>query len=171
MKKYILVFAFILFNCSLSVAQTGFFGQARFNRYGDWGIDVGANFTKVLGIRAGIMTDIDRIGIKDGRDVNAYKEVLGNNYRLSYSIGPMVRCADWLWVSATAGYGEIGTYAYNSLTDVYGISGKIKGLEAGFQLQFRLSVMTFELGYGTIAKSFSLGKPYHDITFGIGIYI
>lgn len=174
MKKFIaILFSITVFilSCSISYAQSGYFGQAKANIYGDWGFDVGVSFTDNFGVRAGLMTDMDRIDVGDGKDTKIFEEVLGNNYRLSYSAGPMFRLAKWMWVSATAGYGEIGTYAYNSMNDLYGISGKIKGLEAGFQIQFRLSSMTLEVGYCTLTDSFALGRPYHDISFGIGVYI
>lgn len=160
-----------MLNSGVSAAQTGYWGQVKADVYGDWGFDVGVSFSDKFGVRAGMMTDFDRIEIGDGKDFNAFNEVLGNNYRLSYSAGPMFRLIKWFWICATAGYGEIGTYAYNSLNDVYGISGKIRGLEAGIQLQFRYKSITFEVGYGTITKSFSVGRPYHDISFGIGMYL
>lgn len=169
----ILLLSMLVSVCSntVSYAQKGFFGQIKADIHGDWGIDLGVSLTERFGLRAGMMTDMDRISLDNGKNIQAFNKAIGNNYRLSYSIGPMLKMTDWLWISATAGYGEIGTYAYNSLSDAYGISGKIKGLEAGFQLQFRLSSFSLEIGYGTLTNSFTLGRPYHDITFGIGVYM
>lgn len=169
----ILFLSVLILTCNVivSFAQGGFWGQVRTNIHGDWGFDLGVSLTEGFGLRAGMMTDFDRKEVKKADDIVAFKKVLGNNYRLSYSIGPMVKIANWLWLSATAGYGEIGTYAYNSLSDVYGISGKIKGLEVGLQLQFRLKLLALEIGYGTLPNSFALGRPYHDVTFGLGIYL
>lgn len=175
MKKIfrkILISVITIICCHIvSYGQNSSFGQIKAGIHGDFGFDLGVSLTERFSLRAGLMTDMDRVSLENGKNIAAFEKVLGNNYRLTYSFGPMVKITDWFWVSATAGYGEIGTYAYNSITDTYGISGKIKGLEAGLQFQFRLSKMCFEVGYGTLPNSFVLGQQYHDLTFGIGICI
>lgn len=174
MRKTILILLVIagcMLNSHGSSAQMGYWGQIKTNIYGDLGADVGVSFSDRFAFRLGLMTDLDRMEVGNGKNIDAYKKVSGNNYRLSYSAGPMMRLVDWLWISATAGYGETGTYAYDSLQNLYGISGKISGFETGLQLQLRFGTVSLEVGYGTIIKSFSLGRPYHDISFGIGIYL
>jgi len=160
----------VCFN-TVSSGQNGMFWQIKADIHGDWGFDFGVSLNERFGLRAGLMTDTDRVSLDNGKNIAAFKEALGNNYRLSYSLGPMIKMTDYLCVSATAGYGEIGIYAYNALSDAYGISGKIKGLEAGLQLQFRLSTFVLEIGYVILPNSFAIGRPYQDITFGIGVYV
>lgn len=128
------------------------------------GFDVGIGINDVIGAKAGMIADIYRPDSKTG----SFEESLGRKYRLSYTAGPYFRITDCFAVSASVGYGEIGTYGYNSQTDQYGIAGKIKGLELGLQLQFMLDGMIFELGYGTLPVSFGLGRPFTDISFGVG---
>lgn len=135
----------------------------------DLGFDIGVTFKDRFGIKAGMMSDIYHPYGDENEVLQDYKDAVGKKYRLSYTAGPMVRLVDWLWLSAVVGYGEYGTYGYSDRLEMYGISGKIKGLEAGAQLRFVFGNYSLEVGYGTIPKGFSLGNPLHDISFGIGM--
>lgn len=146
-----------------SAQDSGYF-LMKSNINGNLGFDMGVGITDVFGAKAGMMADIYRPDSETG----SYDESLGRKYRLSYTAGPYVKINHCFSVSASAGYGEIGTYGYNALTDQYGIAGKIKGLEIGLQLQFRTEGVILELGYGTLPISFGLGRPFTDISFGVG---
>lgn len=149
--------------------NVGWYGLIKSNINKDLGFDLGVTFADRFGVKVGIMSDIYRpIGNDDS--IKKYKEAIGKKYRLSYTAGPTVKVIDCLWISASIGYGEYGTYAYSKELDMYGISGKIKGLETGLQLRFSLNMCDVEVGYGTIPKGFSLKKPMHDITLGFGVH-
>ena len=135
----------------------------------DLGCDIGVNFSERFGVKVGMMSDLYHPMGEDHEIIQEYKEALGEKYRLSYTAGPTVKLVDWLWLSGSIGYGEYGTYGYSNRLEKYGISGKIKGLEAGAQLRFVFGLFSIEVGYGTIPKGFSLNNPLHDISFGLGV--
>lgn len=146
-------------------AQDSGYMMIKSNINGNLGADVGISLTGHIGVKAGMMVDLYRPDTDDG----SYKDSLGHKYRLSYTAGPYFKLSEYFAISVSAGYGEIGTYGYNSLTDQYGISGKINGLELGLQLQINLNDVMFEVGYGTLPKSFGLERAFTDISFGIGM--
>lgn len=130
----------------------------------DLGFDVGFRINDALGVKAGMIADTYRPDSENG----SFDESLGHKYRLSYTAGPYFNINDKFHISASAGYGEVGTYGYNALTDQYGIAGKIKGLEIGAHLMLMTDGMVFQLGYGTLPRSFGLGRPFVEISFGVG---
>lgn len=135
----------------------------------DVGFDIGVTFNDIFGVKAGMMSDIYHPHGDEAEVLKGYKEALGKKYRLSYTVGPMLKLADWLWLSAVVGYGEYGTYGYSTKREMYGVSGKIKGLEAGAQLRFVFDDCSVEIGYNTVPKGFSLKRPLHDVSLGVGI--
>lgn len=136
----------------------------------DLGLDVGMTIGDFFGAKVGIMTDIFRPTGDEYEVINQYKKAIGEKYRLSYCCGPMVKVLDCLWLSATAGYGEYGIYGYSANNDMYGISGKICGLEVGAQIAFLFDLYSVELGYSTIPKGFSLNNPLNDVSIGFGVW-
>lgn len=147
---------------------SGYF-SVKANLQMDLGCDIGVTFMDRFGIKVGMMSDIYHPHGDENQILQDYKDAVGKKYRLSYTAGPMVRLVDWLWLSAVVGYGEYGTYGYSDRLEMYGISGKIKGLEAGAQLRFVFGSYCVEVGYGTIPKGFSLNRPLHDVSVGIGV--
>lgn len=162
--KVVLTAVILITGVNQAAAQNGGYFLVKSNINANMGFDLGISLNDLIGVKAGMMVDIYRPDLDGG----SYEKALGHKYRLSYTAGPYIMLNDWFSISAAAGYGEIGTYGYSEWMDMYGISGKIKGLEVGLQLQFTIDGMFIELGYGTLPGSFSLGRPFHDITFGIG---
>lgn len=148
--------------------NVGGFLSVKANTRLDLGFDVGVTFMDRFGVKVGMMSDLYHPYGDENEVLQDYKDAMGKDYRLSYTAGPMVRIMDWLWFSAVAGYCEYGTYGYSDRLEMYGIADKVKGLEAGAQLRFVFGSYSVEVGYGTVPKGFSLGRPIHDISFGIG---
>lgn len=146
-----------------------YYGLVKANLHLAMGADVGFVIVDRFAVQVGMLADISRPSGNDADKIAKYKEVLGDKYRLSYTAGPSVKLVDWLWLTVVAGYGEAGVYGYSERLDKYGISGKVKGLEAGIQLRFVMKNCTVGVGYNTIPKGFSLHRPLHDVSFGIGI--
>lgn len=152
-----------------SAQEVSGYGVIKANIRMDLGIDVGITLADRFAVQVGMMSDINRPMGEEHEILQEYKEAVGSKYRLSYTAGPAVKLADWLWLGASVGYGEYGVYGYSDRLEMYGISGKVKGLEAGGQLRFILGMYSLQLGYSTIPKGFSLNKPFHDISFGVGM--
>lgn len=168
MKRYISLFvlAAAMAICTHDAfGQVNFLAQVKANIRGEFGCDIGIRHNDIWGVKVGMMSDLNR----EKSSEDGYSKSLGKNYRLSYTAGPTVRIVDWFWIGATAGYGEYGKYGYSVEQDLYGVLGKVKGLEVGLQLQFDFKGILLEVGYGTIPKGFSLKKPLHDIVFGVGM--
>ena len=167
----ILLCVFVFFSLSEKATHAqniGGYLSIKSNTQLDLGFDVGVTFLDKFGIKVGMMSDVYHPSGNDNQKLEDYKDALGKDYRLSYTAGPMVKIIDWLWLSAVVGYGEYGTYGYSDKLEMYGISNKIKGLEAGAQLRFVFGLVSVEAGYGTVPKGFSLGRPFHDIVLGLG---
>lgn len=162
--KILLTAVIMIIGVNQAAAQGGGYFLIKSNISANMGFDMGIDLNDFIGVKAGMMVDIYRPDLDGG----SYEEAFGHKYRLSYTAGPYVMINEWFSISASAGYGEIGTYGYSESLDMYGISGKIKGLEVGLQFQFDVDGFFIELGYGTLPKSFSFGRPFHDITIGIG---
>jgi len=152
-----------------SAQNVALYGMLKANIRMDIGVDIGVTFNDRFGVKVGMMSDIYHPMGNDNEILQKYEDAIGKKYRLSYTVGPTVRLVDWLWLNAVVGYGEYGTYGYSDRLEMYGVSGKVKGLEAGAQLRVVLGVYSVELGYTTIPKGFSLRRPLHDITLGIGV--
>ena len=133
------------------------------------GFDLGVTFADRIAVQAGMMSDIYHPTGEEYEILQDYEEALGKKYRLSYTVGPSVKLVDWLWLGASVGYGEYGVYGYSNRLEKYGITGKVKGLEAGAHFRFVFGMYSVQLGYGTVPKGFSLNKPFHDISFGVGM--
>lgn len=162
----ILVVAVIsLAGAANAAAQDSGYMILKSNISGNLGFDMGYTINDLVGVKAGMMVDLYRPDTESG----SYVDSMGHKYRLSYTAGPYFRITDWFNASVSAGYGEIGTYGYSEQLKEYGISGKIKGFEAGVQLQFILDEYMFEIGYGTLPISFALNRPFTDISFGVGM--
>lgn len=150
-------------------AQISGFWTVKANLDIDMGFDIGYIFAERFGLKVGMLSDTYHPKSDDGNVIDQYEKAMGKKYRLSYTGGPMVKVMDWMWLSATAGYGEYGVYGYSQEKDMYGIKGKVKGLEVGLQFNFILDDFVIQAGYATLPDGFSAGKPLHDITFGIGM--
>ena len=163
--RMLIVAVISLTGAANAAAQDSGYVLLKSNISGNLGFDLGYTINDLIGVKAGMMVDLYR----PDSDSGSYEDSIGRKYRLSYTAGPYFRITDWFNASVSAGYGEIGTYGYSEQLKEYGISGKIKGFEAGVQLQFLLGEYMFEIGYGTLPISFALNRPFTDITFGIGM--
>lgn len=152
-----------------SAQDVGCYFSLKTNIRLDVGCDIGVTFKDRFGVKVGMMSDVYHPYGDENEVLQDYKDAVGKNYRLSYTAGPMVKIVDWMWLSAVVGYGEYGTYGYSDRLEMYGISGKIKGLEAGAQLLFVFDMYSVEVGYNTIPNGFALNRPLHDISIGVGM--
>lgn len=175
MRKYLSislsVLALICMTSSKASAQVSTYYTVKTAFKMTMGFDLGLTFNERFGFKAGMLSDLHRPDKEDGNVISQYEEVLGKPYRLAYTAGPIVKITDWMWIGATAGYGEYGTYGYSSKKDMYGIRGKIKGFEAGLQLTFVFEGFVLDVGYETVPKGFAAGRPLNEIVIGFGMMI
>lgn len=171
-KLYRIISLTVILMCisaNMASAQVSGFWVVKTNLNLDLGADLGVTFNDRFGVKVGMMSDIWHPTGDDSEITKKYEEAMGKDYRLSYTLGPMAKVTDWMWVSVTAGYGEYGFYDYSNRLEMYGIREKIKGLEVGLQLNFDIGDCFILAGYGTVPKGFSLDRPLHDISIGIGM--